>query len=173
MALVNSIKILGDKNRTAAEKADAVFTTLGITISGIVVNVLIEYLEVQFPFMKPFSDPLQIIITIMTTNIVMLILQKIDIFNVRYGLMMKKIKEIFEEGREEYKAQLKKLEEETYANIDKLVDEVEADMFNIMTNISSLDVNEDDMKEEVNKINKIFNMGIDLEKEWNQFAYNN
>ena len=79
MALVNSIKILGDKNRTAAEKADAIFTTLGITISGIVVNVLIEYLEVQFPFMKPFSDPLQVIITIMTTNIVMLILQKMDI----------------------------------------------------------------------------------------------
>ena len=173
MALVNSIKILGDKNRTAAEKADAIFTTLGITISGIVVNVLIEYLEVQFPFMKPFSDPLQVIITIMTTNIVMLILQKMDIFNVRYGLMMKKIKEIFEEEREEYKAQIKKLEENTYTNIDKLIAEVESNIFNIMTNIASLNVNEDDMKEEVNKINKIFNMGIDLEKEWNQFMYNN
>lgn len=173
MALVNSIKILGDKNRTAAEKADAIFTTLGITVSGIVVNVVIEYLEVQFPFMKPFSDPLQIIITIMTTNIVMLILQKMDIFNVRYGLMVKRVKEIFEEGREEYKTQLKKLEEDTYANIDKLIDEVEMDIFSIMTNISALDVNEDDMKDEIDKINKIFDMGIDLEKEWNQFAYNN
>ncbi|MEI0492098.1 hypothetical protein R4J17_06610 [Brachyspira intermedia] len=173
MALVNSIKIIGDKNKTAAEKADAVFTTLGITISGIVVNVLLEYVQKQFQIPEFIITPLEIITTVLTTNIVMLILQKIDIFNVRYGLMMKKIKEIFEEEREEYKAQLKKLGEETYANIDKLIDEVETDMFNIMTNIASLDVNENDMKEEIDKINKIFNMGIDLEKEWNQFAYNN
>lgn len=172
MALVNSIKILEDKNRTAAEKADAVFTTLGITISGIVVNVVIEYLEKQFPFIKPFSDPLQIIITIMTTNIVMLILQEMDIFNVRYGLMLKRIEEIFEEERKEYKTQLKKLEEDTYTNIDKLIDEVEMDMFDIITNITSLDVNEYDMKHEIDKINKIFNMGIDLEEEWNQFVAN-
>lgn len=122
--------------------------------------------------MKHFSDPLQIIITIMTTNIVMLILQKMDIFNVRYGLMVKKMKEIFEEGREEYKAQLKKLEEDTYANIDKLIDEVEMDMFGIVSNINSLDISENDMKDEIDKINKIFNMGIDLEEEWNQFAAN-
>ena len=120
MAFVNSIKILGDKNRTAAEKADAVVTTLGITISSIAVNVIIEILEKQCPPLKPFTDPLQVIITILTTNIVMLILQKMDIFNVRYGLMVAKIKEIFEEGRAEYKEQLKLLEDETYTNIDKL-----------------------------------------------------
>lgn len=172
MALVNSIKILGDKNRTASEKADAVVTTLGITISSIAVNVIIEYLEVQFPFLKPFTDPLQIIITILTTNIVMLILQKMDIFNVRYGLMVAKIKEIFEEGRAEYKEQLQQLENETYKNIDKILEQTEFEIFNVITDISSANIDEKDLKDEIDIINETFNMGIDLEKEWNQFAYN-
>lgn len=146
MAFVNSIKILGDKNRTAAEKADAVVTTLGITISSIAVNVIIEILEKQCPPLKPFTDPLQVIITILTTNIVMLILQKVDIFNVRYGLMVAKIKEIFEEGRAEYKEQLKLLEDETYTNIDKLLEEAEFELFNVITDISSADINEKDLK---------------------------
>lgn len=172
MALVNSIKILSDKNRTTAEKADAVVTTLGITISSIAVNVIIEYLEVQFPALKPFTDPLQVIITILTTNIIMLILQKIDIFNVRYGLMVAKIKEIFEEGRAEYKEQLKLLENETYEDINKIMEETEFEIFNVIADIYSADVNEKDLKEEIDTINKTFNMGIDLEEEWNQFAYN-
>ena len=172
MALVNSIKILGDKNRTAAEKADAIVNTLGITISSIAVNVIIEYLEIQFPFLKPLSDPLQVIITILTANISMLILQKMDIFNVRYGLMVAKIKEIFEEGRAEYREQLKLLEDETYTNIDKLLEEAEFELFNVITDISSADINEKDLKEEIDIINKTFNMGIDLQEEWNQFAYN-
>ena len=172
MAFVNSIKILGDKNRTAAEKADAVVTTLGITISSIAVNVIIEILEKQCQPLKPFTDPLQVIITILTTNIVMLILQKVDIFNVRYGLMVAKIKEIFEEGRAEYKEQLKLLEDETYTNIDKLLEEAEFELFNVITDISSADINEKDLKDEIDIINKTFNMGIDLQEEWNQFAYN-
>ena len=172
MSFVNSIKILGDKNRTAAEKADAIVNTLGITISSIAVNVIIEYLEVQFPFLKPFTDPLQVIITILTTNIVMLILQKMDIFNVRYGLMVAKIKEIFEEGRAEYREQLQQLENETYKNIDKILEQTEFELFNVITDISSADINEKDLKYEIDIINKTFNMGIDLEKEWNQFAYN-
>ena len=172
MALVNSIKILGDKNRTAAEKADAIVNTLGITISSIAVNVIIEYLEIQFPFLKPLSDPLQVIITILTANISMLILQKMDIFNIRYGLMVAKIKEIFEEGRAEYREQLKLLEDETYTNIDKILEQTEFEIFNIITDISSADINERDLKDEINIINETFNMGIDLEKEWNQFAYN-
>ena len=172
MALVNSIKILGDKNRTAAEKADAIVNTLGITISSIAVNVIIEYLEIQFPFLKPLSDPLQVIITILTANISMLILQKMDIFNVRYGLMVAKIREIFEEGRAEYKEQLKLLEDETYTNIDKILEQTEFEIFNIITDISSADINEKDLKDEIDIINKTFNMGIDLQEEWNQFAYN-
>lgn len=172
MSFVNSIKILGDKNRTAEEKADAIVNTLGITISSIAVNVIIEYLEVQFPFLKPFTDPLQVIITILTTNIVMLILQKMDIFNVRYGLMVAKIKEIFEEGRAEYREQLQQLEDETYKNIDKILEQTEFEIFNVITDIYSADINEKDLKDEIDIINKTFNMGIDLEKEWNQFAYN-
>lgn len=172
MALVNSIKILGDKNRTAAEKADAIVNTLGITISSIAVNVIIEYLEIQFPFLKPLSDPLQVIITILTANISMLILQKMDIFNIRYGLMVAKIKEIFEEGRAEYREQLKLLEDETYTNIDKILEQTEFEIFNIITDISSANINEKDLKDEIDIINKTFNMGIDLQEEWNQFAYN-
>lgn len=172
MAFVNSIKILGDKNRTAAEKADAVVTTLGITISSIAVNVIIEILEKQCPPLKPFTDPLQVIITILTTNIVMLILQKVDIFNVRYGLMVAKIKEIFEEGIAEYREQLQQLENETYKNIDKILEQTEFEIFNVITDISSADINEKDLKDEIDIINKTFNMGIDLQEEWSQFAYN-
>ena len=86
--------------------------------------------------------------------------------------MVAKIKEIFEEGRAEYREQLKLLEEETYTNIDKLLEETEFEIFNIITDISSADINERDLKDEIDIINKTFNMGIDLQEEWNQFAYN-
>ena len=102
----------------------------------------------------------------------MLILQKMDIFNVRYGLMVAKIKEIFEEGRAEYREQLQQLEDETYKNIDKILEQTEFEIFNVITDIYSADINEKDLKDEIDIINKTFNMGIDLEKEWNQFAYN-
>lgn len=50
--------------------------------------------------------------------------------------------------------------------------EAEFEIFDVITDIYSANINEKDLKDEINIINETFNMGIDLEKEWNQFAYN-
>ena len=52
------------------------------------------------------------------------------------------------------------------------MEEAEFELFNVITDISSADINEKDLKDEIDIINKTFNMGIDLQEEWNQFAYN-
>ena len=48
MSLVNSMKILCDKTKTSVQKADAITKTLSIAITGVVMELLFEYLEKQF-----------------------------------------------------------------------------------------------------------------------------
>ena len=97
LSLVSCVKVLMDKNATAAQKADSITKILASTVTTIVMELLFEYLEKQFAIPDWLVEPLQIITTILATNIVMLILNELDLFDVKYGMMVSNIEKIIDE----------------------------------------------------------------------------
>ena len=168
LSLVNCVSILTRKS-TGAEKADAVTKTLSVTISTVVLEVLFEWAEKQFNLPDMLMEPLQIIVTIITTNLVMLILQKADLFDVQYGLIVSNIDAVFAEEYEQYKAQFAEMtssaEEQMQMHYELLKQQIEE----IEQSISSIDLFEGDVTDCLNEINIKYNMGIDFEHEWQTF----
>jgi hypothetical protein len=169
LSLVNSVRIIADRNRSAAEKADAVTKTLSVTIATAALEVIFEWAEKEFGLPNILMEPLQIIVTIIATNLIMLILQKADLFDVQYGLLVANIERVFAEEEQAYineSSKLLKLQEE---EMTVYMDSLKEQIGEIETSIISLDLYKDEATEELNKINEIFNMGIDFDKEWSDF----
>lgn len=96
LSTVDAVRIIADPNASAAEKADSVFNLFGITITSCVLEVLFELAGDVLRIPEPFDDivfgPLQILATVVCTNLTMLILQKADLFDVRFGFKINAVK---------------------------------------------------------------------------------
>lgn len=169
MSLVNSVKILCDKNATAAQKADAITKTLSVAITGVVMELLFEYLEKQFGLPDILMEPLQIIITILVTNIIMLVLQKMDLFDVQYGLLVANIEKVFDEANEEYLKESEALFENSSKEIDRYMSNIKEHIEEIKESISKVDIHKEDITPYLEKLNTLFDMEIDFNSEWNDF----
>ena len=128
MSLVSCVRTIADKNMSAAQKADAVTKTLAVVISGIVLELLFEYMEKQFGLPDFLMEPLQIVVTILSTNAIMLILQKLDLFNVQYGFLIANMERVFNETNEQFITASDELiatvEEEMKQQMQKLNDQI-------------------------------------------------
>lgn len=169
LTVINCIKTLVDDKRSAVEKADAITKMISMTITTIVVDILAEYLQVQFGLPDIFIEPLQILLTILATNVVMVLLEELDLFNLKYGFLIANIEKIFDEEKDKY---MKKSEENFNYYADKMQEQLESikESISISVNdIKSLNVYEDDVIEDLDRINKIFGMNINFEEEWKKY----
>lgn len=169
MSLVSCVRTISNKNSSPAEKADAVTKTLAVTITSVLLEVLFEWAEKQFSLPDLLMEPLQVVVTVLVTNLVMLILQKADLFDVQYGLLVANIEQVFEEERLAYLQQSEELMKIQEDKENGFIDELSLELNTLEQSISSLDLYEEDVTDSLNKINKIFNMGIDFDKEWEAF----
>ena len=170
LSLINCIKVVLDKRSSPAEKADAVTKTLAVTITSIVLEVIFEWAEKQFGLPDILMEPLQMIVTILATNLVMLILEKLDLFSVKYGLLEANIKKIFDE---EYQTYLENSDTQFHLQEEQMnihMDNLKIQIDDINRSIETLDLYEDDCTEELKYINEIYHMGIDFEKEWQDYV---
>lgn len=169
LTVINCIKTLVDDKRSAVEKADAITKIISMTITTIVVDILAEYLQAQFGLPDIFIEPLQILLTILATNVVMVLLEELDLFNLKYGFLIANIEKIFDEEKDKY---MKKSEENFNYYADKMQEQLESIKESIsisVNNIKSLNVYEDDVIEDLDRINKIFGMNINFEEEWKKY----
>lgn len=169
LTVINCIKTLVDDKRSAVEKADAITKMISMTITTIVVDILAEYLQAQFGLPDIFIEPLQILLTILATNVVMVLLEELDLFNLKYGFLIANIEKIFDEEKDKY---MKKSEENFNYYADKMQEQLESIEESIsisVNNIKSLNVYEDDVIEDLDRINKIFGMNINFEEEWKKY----
>lgn len=169
LTVINCIKTLVDDKRSAVEKADAITKMISMTITTIVVDILAEYLQAQFALPDIFIEPLQILLTILATNVVMVLLEELDLFNLKYGFLIANIEKIFDEEKDKY---MKKSEENFNYYADKMQEQLESIKESIsisVNNIKSLNVYEDDVIEDLDRINKIFGMNINFEEEWKKY----
>lgn len=169
LTVINCIKTLVDDKRSALEKADAITKMISMTITTIVVDMLTEYLQAQFSLPDIFIEPLQILLTILATNVVMVLLEELDLFNLKYGFLIANIEKIFDEEKDKY---IKKSEENFNYYTDKMQAQLESIKESIsisVNNIKNLDAYEDDVIDDLDRINKIFGMNINFEEEWRKY----
>ena len=140
------------------------------TINTIVLEIIFEYLEKQFSLPDIIMEPLQLIVTIISTNAIMLVLDKVDLFNVRYGLLSANIEKIFNEENARYVEESKKLLAEGYQASSHDLKLITANITEIMESMKLLDMQKDDVLESLENVNHLFSMGIDFEEEWYYFS---
>ena len=169
MSLVSCVRTIADKNMSAAQKADAVTKTLAVVISGIVLELLFEYMEKQFGLPDFLMEPLQIVVTILSTNAIMLILQKLDLFNVQYGFLIANMERVFNETNEQFITASDELiatgEEEMKQQMQKLNDQIH----DITETIQQLDFYRESAQPQLQQMSDTFAMGIDFDTEWEEF----
>lgn len=170
MSLVNCIKILVDKKATAAQKMDAITKTLSVTVTAVVLEVLFEYLEKQLGLPDILMEPLQVIVTIMATNVIMLVLQKADLFDVQYGLLVANMERVFDEANASYLQESTALFEEKSTEMKQYMQDLNQHIQEIQESLEQFDLYKDEVTPELQKLNKIFNMEIDFNAEWQNFV---
>lgn len=166
---VDAIKIMFDKNRSKAEKMDAILQLVSGLVISVVCEILFEYIEKQFGIPEMFLMPLQMLTTIVCSNFIMITLQEADLFSVRYGYKIENIQKIFKEEQENYDKQFEKiLNHIDYSNTYE-INKIKNEISNLKQEISNVDVFNISLKKELDDIIKIFNIDVNLNKEWKKF----
>lgn len=166
LSLINCVKVLAQKESSASQKADSITKILAATVTTVVMEILFEYLETQFHLPDFLMEPLQIIVTILSTNIIMLMLSKLDLFNTKYGFLVSNIENIFEEENERLLSSRNELLQEGRQVFDEQIQEIESEIASIKNSIIELNMYKDEALPYLDKINEVFDMGIDFEEEW-------
>ena len=169
LSLVQSIKVLTDKRATPAEKADAVTKIFAAAITNVLLEVLFEMIEDALALNTYITEPLQIIVSIIATNLVMLILQKADLFDVQYGLLVANMEQIFQEERQVYLEESERAFEEAQAEMTLHMDRIRNNMTQMENSIKALDLYGDNVEPMLDEFNKLYQIGIDFCQEWHDF----
>ncbi|MFI3201647.1 MAG: hypothetical protein R3Y54_09005 [Eubacteriales bacterium] len=169
LSMAQCAKILVDKKSDAAQKADSITKILSVTTTTVVMELLFEYLEKQFGLPNFLMEPLQVIVTIIANNVIMLVLQKADLFNVQYGLLVANIDKIFEDNRQNYLLQSDQLLYENSNLWEIEMNNIQNDIVEIRSNFEILTPYDDGVINELEKINELFDMKLDFENEWNKY----
>lgn len=169
MSVVDSIKIIVTPGSTAGQKSDAVFNLFGVTITNIILELLFEAVENGLGIPEFLLAPLQILTSVICTNLIMLVLEKADLFNVRFGFQMTALEEMFERERNNYNDQMDAYNQATQEEITQLLDKVKLDCQRICDSLKTFDPYEDSARGILEDISRIFNMNIDFESEWQHF----
>ena len=173
LSTVDAIRIISDKNTSSAQKADAVFQLYGVTITSCVIEILFELAGNALHLSEPFDDivfgPLQILTTVVCTNLTMLLLKKLDLFDVQYGFKMSQIRALFEETNNEYERQYDVANQYTNQEVGEILEQAKQQCKEIYTNLEELDYSKQSVRAELEKINTMFSMNIDFEQEWKNF----
>lgn len=173
LSTVDAVRIIADKNSTRAEKADSVVDLYAVTITSCVIEVLFELagnaLEIPEPFDDIIFGPLQILTTVVCTNLTMLILKKADLFGVRQGFKMSKIRALFSEAREERVRMYEASTQVANAEIDKKIEIAREESIAIYDRLEECDIKTYSVRDDLEKINHMFCMNINFEDDWLKF----
>lgn len=174
LSTVDAVRIIADKNASPAEKADSVFNLFGITITSCVVEVLFELAADALRLPEPFDDivfgPLQILTTVICTNLTMLILQKADLFDVRFGFKINAIKNIFAEEYAAYEQEMAVVEGIAESEVQQLLQRAREDCMSIYTALEDLNPRTTSAQPQLNQISRMFNVYIDYDEKWAKFT---
>jgi hypothetical protein len=169
MSTIDAIKTIANKAASRAEKADAVTNLYAIAITNIVVEVLFELIEKGTKLPEWLLKPLQIMTSVICTNATMVILQKADLFDVRLGFKINKIRDVFTAANAEYDVQVNNATEYSNETIQRVIQDAREDSVKIFNNLIELNPYKSDVTSNLKKVADMFNMDIEFEDEWLKF----
>lgn len=174
LSTIDAVRIIADKNSSAAEKADSVFNLFGVTITSCVIEVLFELaaeaLRIPSPWDEVVFGPLQILVTVVCTNLTMLILQKADLFDVRFGFKVNAVKKIFEDERTLYAQDMQAAERYANIQIEEIIKTAREESLQIYRDLQALDPKTQSVRGQLEGINRMFSMNINFDSEWLRFV---
>lgn len=173
LSAVDAVRIIADKNTSSAEKADSVFNLFGVTITSCVVELIFELVADSLHIPEPFDDiifgPLQILATVVCTNLTMLILQKADLFDVRFGFKINAIKKVFADEYAEFEQQMELAEGYAESEVDILLEKAKQDTRDLYDELTELNPTQGSVRSNLDKMSHMFNAYIDFDSEWEKF----
>ncbi len=174
LSTVDAVRIIADKNATSAEKADSVFNLFGVTITSCVIEILFELAAEALHIPEPFDDiifgPLQILTTVICTNLTMLILQKADLFDVRFGFKINAVKNVFAQEYSAYEQEMMLVEEYASEQIQSIIETAQQDTISIYNSMNELNPKENFAQQHLSKMSRMFNVHIDFDEKWENFV---
>lgn len=169
MSTIDAIKIIANKESSRVEKADAITDLYAVAVTNIVVEVLFELIEKGVKLPEWLLKPLQILTSVVCTNATMLVLQKADLFDVRLGFKINKIRDVFNEANLEYDHYVGIASEYSHETVQKMIQEAREDSISVYNNLIDLNPYEKDVSGDLKKVVDMFNMEIEFEDEWLKF----
>ena len=148
---------------------DAILQLVAGLVVNIAIEVLFEYIEKQFMIHEMFLMPLQMIVSIMSTNFVMLSLKKLDLLGTNKKFKIEKIKAIFTEEREKANSIIQeKLNDINYSN-QILLTELEDELEELNKNIEENNMFNKSISLELGRVFEIFGKDLEIEKKFATF----
>lgn len=169
LSTVDAIRTLMDKNMDATHKADAVFNLYSVTITSCAMDVLFEIISVQFKIPEWILAPLQVLATVVCTNFTMLILRKVDLFDVNYGFKMAQIRELFANTDKEYEEQFELAMKVADIEVEQIIMQAKQECIEIYNNLQEMDMSRQSARGDLEKVNTLFSVGIDYDADWLRF----
>lgn len=173
LSTADAIRIIIDPNADSSQKANAVFNLYGVTITNCVIEILFELAADILHIPEPFDDiifgPLQILTTVVCTNLTLLILKKADLFDTEFGFKMSKIRLLFKETREMYNKEYEISTEYADTQIAEIIEKAKRESMLIYENLEEYDLKKQSARGELEKVNSMFSMNIDFESDWLKF----
>jgi len=166
---VNAVRIVADNNSSKEEKAEAVMNLFSVTIASCAVEVLFGFLESVTGIPDFLLSPLQLLTTVICTNLVMVILQKADLFDVRFGFKMNAIRKMFDEEYENYTKELNAIETYNEYEISKVLYYAKQDTKALYDELYDLDPKKEDTTDSLNHVKSMFNINLDFDDGWCQY----
>ena len=93
----------------------------------------------------------------------MLILQKADLFDVRFGFKINAIKNIFAEEYEAYAQEMAIAEDMAELEVQELLERARADCLSIYNSLQEMDMAKGSARPQLDRIGRMFNVYIDFD----------
>ena len=172
LTVVDAVKILLDSSKTFVEKMDAISQLIAGLVVNIALEVLFEYIEKQFMIPEIFLMPLQMIVTIMATNFIMLNLKRLDLFGTNKQFKIEKIKAIFEEERKKADLELQEKLENVNYNNQQIFEELKIELKGLQKNIQENNIFTISIKDDIKRMFQIFGKELKMDSDLVAFLNN-
>ena len=168
MSVLDSIRIIVQPGTDKMQKADAVTNLFVLGLTNTLLDIAFEYLELQ-GIPAEITEVVQVLASVVVSNLVFILMEKLDLFDVRYGFKIAKLEQIFANASTEYTADRLALQSRTQEEIDLLKNDLLQQIESFKKDLATKNFYAEDVFEDVERINQLFNMDISFIQEWDTY----
>lgn len=168
ISVLDSIRIIAQPGTDKMQKADAVTNLFVLGLTNTLLDIAFEYLELQ-GIPAEITEVVQVLASVVVSNLVFTLMEKLDLFDVHYGFKIAKLEQIFANVSTEYTSDHLALQSRTQEEIDLLKNDLLQQIESFKKDLATKDFYAEDVFEDVERINRLFKMNISFTQEWDAY----